>query len=400
MKGLSLRWIRGVVAGMSAATMAAAVCAYDHAPAPPPPEPYRINIPFFPDGLNIPADNPMTVEGIALGRHLFYDGRLSGRTHPDSLMSCATCHRQEHAFECGFHHPVYKNGRPHGLTGQPAPHAMLPLFNLLWNNEGYMWNGRIHESNQQLGAPQYNVPAEPPYHHRNIESFVWMAIVAPHEMDGRIDRTVCAIRNAGLYQPMFRKAFGSDTVNIDRISKAIAQFVRSLVSFDSKFDRFMAGRATLTASELNGLQLFTTETGDCFHCHGSPAVPLWTTNAFMNNAKDIDFNEAGDRYSVTGNPRDKGAYRVPSLRNIAYTAPYMHDGRFATLKETLQFYNSGLQRSPYVHPLMINMNHGGAHLSNQELADLEAFLLTLSDTTFVTSPSFANPRPDDAFFTR
>ena len=385
---------------LSATAVLTVVYSYTNKPKDTHPTPYHINVPLFPEIMNIPADNPMTYEGIELGRHLFYDGRLSGRTHLDSLMSCATCHRQEYAFECGVNHPVYKDGRPHGLTGKPTPHVMLPLFNLLWTNEGYMWNGLVSEDNQNLGAPEYGIPAEPPFHYRNLESFVWMTIASPHEIDGNIERTVNLIQSIDMYPPMFRKAFGSDTVTIERLGKAIAQFIRSLISLDSKFDRFMEGKETLSPSELNGLYLFTTETGDCFHCHGSPAVPLWTTNMFMNNAKDIDFDGKSDRYAVTGNPRDKGAFRVPTLRNIEYTGPYMHDGRFETLDDVLEFYNSGLKRSPYVDPLMINMNHGGSHLSDKELSDLKAFLLTLSDTSLIQNPAYANPRPDDVFFVK
>jgi len=362
------------------------------------PKPYLINIPLFPDSLNIPADNPMTNEGVELGRYLFYDGRMSGHTNKKKLMSCASCHRQEHAFECGINHPLYKDGHPHGLSGKPTPHTMLPLINLVWVNEGYMWNGSINKNNNKLGSDAYGVPAELPYHYKNIESFVWMSIVAPHEMNGSIKKTVRAIQKIPMYSSMFKRAFGSDSVTIDRISKAIAQFVRSLVSFNSKFDRFMDGKAVLSNSEKNGLYIFSTERGDCFHCHGSPAIPLWTTNLFMNNAKDINFNEPGDRYSVTGNPKDRGKYRVPTLRNIEFTAPYMHDGRFKTLDEVLDFYNSGLKRSPYVDPLMINMNHGGIHLPQKDIDDLKAFLKTLSDSSFITNPAFSNPRPEDPFF--
>jgi cytochrome c peroxidase len=362
------------------------------------PTPYEITVPIFPDSLNIPADNPMTQEGVLLGRYLFYDGRLSGRTDKKSLMSCASCHRQEHAFECGLNHPLYKNGRTFGLSGKPTPHFMLPLINLVWINEGYMWNGAISAGNHHLGSEKYGVSATQPYNYQNIESFVWMSIVAPHEMNGSIEQTVKTIQDIHMYPPMFQKAFGSDTVTIGRISKAIAQFVRTLISVNSKFDQYMNQKAELSEQETNGFFLFTTEKGDCFHGHGSPATPLWTTNLFMNNAKDIDFNEQGDRSSVTKNPRDKGKYRVPTLRNIEFTAPYMHDGRYKTLDEVLEFYNSGLKRSPFVDPLMINVNHGGMHLSQKELGDLKAFLKTLSDSSFITNPAFSNPKPDDPYF--
>ena len=361
--------------------------------------PYNIAVPFFPDSMNIPADNPMTVEGVELGRYLFYDGRMSGRTDKDSLMSCATCHRQSHSFECGIDHPKYKGGRTFGLTGIPTPHFMMPLINLAWINEGYFWNGMINNNNQHLGG-RYGVPATKEYNFKNIESLVWMTIVAPHECNGSIQRTVALLQQDPMYPPMFKRAFGSEEINIDRISKAVAQFVRSLVSFNSKFDQFMRGETKLTDAEMRGFFLFTTEKADCFHCHGSPALPLWTTNLFMNNAKDIDFTDRGDRYAVTGDTLDRGKYRVPTLRNIEFTAPYMHDGRFSTLDEVLEFYNSKLKRSPYVDPLMINVNHGGMFLSKEELADLKAFLLTLSDTSFLHNPQYSNPLPDNKFFIR
>lgn len=249
---------------------------------------------------------------------------------------------------------------------------MLPLINLAWNKSGYFWNGSV--------SPQ-----------QNIEATVAMGINAPHEMNGNIDSAIALLKKDSLYPAMFKAAFGKSDININTVSKAIAQFVRSLVSFNSKFDRFMAGQAVLSNSELNGLTIFTTERGDCFHCHGSPALPLWTTNLFMNNAKDTDFSGEKDRFSVTGNPLDRGKYRVPTLRNIEFTAPYMHDGRFKTLDEVLNFYNNSLKRSPYVDPMSINANHGGMHLTDAQIADLKAFLLTLSDTTFIRDKRFSKP---------
>ena len=225
-----------------------------------------------------------------------------------------------------------------------------------------------------------------------------MMIVAPHEGNGNIEQTLALLRRDSLYPPMFKKAFGTEEITIDRVSKAVAQFVRSLVSFNSKFDRFMRGEVNLTESERRGFFLFSTERADCFHCHGSPALPLWTTNQFVNNAKDVDFTDNNDRSSVTGNELDKGKYRIPTLRNIEFTAPYMHDGSFSTLDEVLEFYNSGLKRSPYVDPLMINVNHGGTYLTPEERADLKAFLLTLSDSSFITNPAFSNPCPNNEFF--
>ncbi len=362
--------------------------------------PYHFEIEKFPDYTNIPEDNPTTIEGVTLGRYLFYDGRLSGNTDTTMLMSCSSCHLQKHSFECGIDNPSprFKEGHPIGLTGIPTPHSMMPLINLAWNTSGYMWNGMLNDLNMNLGSVRYNIPVKEPYNFKNIESFVWMAIVAPHEMNGRVEKTVDLLQKTPMYPTLFAKAFGSDTVTFERMSKAIAQFVRTLVSANSKFDQYQDGKKQLTAAELNGLSLFTSEKADCFHCHGMPAIPVWTTDRFMNNAMDTAFNDPFDRRYVTKDPQDCGKYRVPTLRNIALTAPYMHDGRFKTLREVLEFYNSGLKQSPYSDPLMKYANRGGTHLSNKELDDLEAFLNTLTDSSFINNPAFSNPRPRDRFF--
>jgi len=361
-----------------------------------PATPYTFNIPKgFPTNLNIPANNPMTVEGVKLGRYLFYDGRLSGRDDPDSLMTCATCHLQSSAFDIGKNNPRFPSGHPYGLTGVPTPHHTLPLFNLIWNNEGYLWNGMISNDNPNLGIPSYGIPAEPQYNLKNIESLVWMGIVAKHEMHGSIAKTENMIRSIDMYPPMFKAAFGTEEINIDRISKAIAQFIRTIVSNNSKFDKVIHGTASLTDSERQGWVLFTTEAGaDCFHCHGSSGNPLMTTNLFYNNGKDTIFNDPRDRYGVTHDPRDHGAYKATTLRNIELQGPYMHDGRFTTLDEVIDFYSEGLVYSSYVHPLMHKVyppyGHGAA-LNPQQKADLKAFLLTLTDNTLLTNPDYSNP---------
>jgi cytochrome c peroxidase len=342
--------------------------------------PYRIDIPFgFPTILNIPADNPMTVEGIELGRYLFYDGRISGHSEPEKQMSCSTCHLQENAFECGIDNPQFEGGKTHGVTGIPTPHYMLPLFNQVWNHNGYLWNGSVSENN-------------PDPMRRNIESMIYLAIIAPHEMNSDTLSSVNAIRNIDGYPELFEKAFGTKEITIDRMGKAIAQFVRTFISANSRFDQYLRGETQLTPAELNGYVLFVTEEGgDCFHCHGGGGNPLFTTNLFYNNAKDSVFNDPRDRFSVTGDPMNKGAYKAPSLRNIELTAPYMHDGRFKTLDEVIDFYSGGLVYTPYVDPLMHYITSGGTRLIPSEKADLKAFLLTLTDHGFVTNPALAKP---------
>lgn len=346
----------------------------------PPPEAVNLKIPqFFPTRLNIPADNPLTKEGMALGRYLFYDGRLSGRTAPDSMMTCATCHLQSHAFECGIDHPKYKGGFTFGITGIPTPHVMLPMQNLVWNESGYLWNGSIYATNATI-------------YKRNIEDLVWMGVVAPHEMHGDTNQTRNLIQQIPGYPGLFEKAFGSHIVTMRNISRAIAQFIRTLISSNSKFDRYLKGDEQLSDQELSGYVLFTTEDGaDCFHCHGGSGNPLFTTNLFYNNGKDSVFIDPRDRYAVTGDPADIGAYRAPTLRNIEFTGPYMHDGRFKTIDEVINFYSQHIVKSPYVHPLMHHLNDGGIQLTPSEKADLKAFLLILSDNTFITNPDYGKP---------
>jgi cytochrome c peroxidase len=335
--------------------------------------------------MNIPADNPMTVEGVTLGRYLFYDGRISGRTDPDSLMSCSSCHLQSRSFECGIDHPKYTGGRTFGVTGIPTPHYMLPMINLVWNGNGYLWSGMVNAANPSSSM-------------RNLEDLTWMAIMAPHEMYSDTARAAALIASVPGYPELFRKAFGSEKVTVKNMGRAIAQFVRTLISSDSRFDRYLRGETQLNPSELNGYVLFMTELGaDCFHCHGGDANPTFTTNLFYNNGKDTVFTDARDHFAVTGDPTDIGAYRAPTLRNLAFTAPYMHDGRFSTLDEVIDFYSSGVVSSPSVSPLMHHVKAGGVQLTPMEKADLKAFLLTLTDSSFVTNPAFARPAkmPDE-----
>jgi len=348
------------------------------------PTPYQITIPFgFPTLLNIPDDNPLTAEGIELGRILFYDGRLSGRTQPDSLMSCFTCHIQSKGFECGVDHPRFTNGHPFGLTGIYTHHSMLPLINLVFNQQGYFWNGMVEAGN-------------PDARFRKLEDIVRMTITAPDEINGDTSKTVILLNGIPGYPPLFEKAFGDRTITMNRISKAIAQFVRTLISANSRFDQYLRGELQLTDEELRGYVLFTTEEGgDCFHCHGGDGNPLFTTNLFYNNGKDTVFNgtsgNAHDRFLITGDPMDIGAYRAPTLRNIEKTAPYMHDGRFKTLEEVVDFYSHHILISPSISPLMHHAAHGGVQLTPQEKNDLIAFLKALTDLEFLTNPQYSAP---------
>jgi len=359
------------------------------------PTPYSFpGITHFPTDLNIPEDNPMTEEGIYLGRFLFYDGRLSGSTHPDSLMSCATCHIQSSGFGVGTDHPEFEDGHPRGLptpefpNGKPTPHVVLPLVNLVYNSNGYLWNGFIHTSNERNTLPGYDFGGHE-VHFQNIESLIWMSIVAEHEINGSINKTISCLSTDPMYSPLFEKAFGSAEINIDRISKAIAQFVRSIISYRSRFHQWIRHETELTEQELRGHNLFFSEEADCFHCHGGTA--LLTNSEYFNNAKDTSFTDDRDRYAVTGNPNDIGAYRAPSLVNVELNGPYMHDGRYKTLDEVINFYSEGLVYSEHVHPLMKSVRQGGVRLTALQKADLKAFLLTFTDDALLKDPQYQAP---------
>lgn len=317
--------------------------------------PYVIDAPsYFPNKTNIPSDNPMTVEGVALGKKLFYDGRLCGRTAPDTLVCCATCHHQENSFEIGG-----------DLTN--THHVMLPLVNLVWNTTGLGWNGSVG----------------------SIEEMVYLAVTADNEINGDTAQIASFLQNTTDYPPLFKKAFGSSDITFVNIERAIAQFVRSLVSYNSKFDRYLKGEEQLTQDELNGYLLFVTEEGaDCFHCHGGGGNALFTTNLFYNNGLDTVFNDPSDRFAITGDPMDKGAYKAPTLRNVTFTGPYMHDGRFETLDNVIDFYSEGVHNSLQVSPLMHHVMQQGVQLTDQEKQQLKAFLSTLEDDSFITNPDF------------
>jgi cytochrome c peroxidase len=360
------------------------------------PTPYVFEeIQHFPTELNIPEQNITTVEGVELGRYLFYDGRLSGRDHPDSLMSCGTCHIQSQGFEVSVDHPKFTNGHPFGLPtaeypeGKKTPHATMPLYNLVYNSSGYLWNGFIHESNTKSGIDGYEFMGHDELNYKYLESLVWMGIVSEHEMAGSIDKTVDMIASIDRYRPMFKAAFGTEEVNIDRISKAIAQFVRTLVANNFKFYKYVRREADLSPSEMRGYELFFSEEADCFHCHSGSL--LMTTNDYYNNAKDTTFEDSRDRFAVTNNLMHTGAYRAPSLINCEINGPYMHDGRFKTLDEVIDFYSEGLVYSDYVDPLMKNVRENGVQLSDEEKADLKAFLLTLTDNELLTNPAYGPP---------
>lgn len=297
------------------------------------PTPYELPTPmFFPSRNNIPADNPMTEEGVALGEKLFHSEYGSA--------CCASCHKSEYSFEAG----------PEGtLEHFGTKHTMLPLINLAWNTTGLGWEGNV----------------------ATLEDMVYAAYTDPLEINADTAEVVRQLMQSDTYPELFKKAFGSNEITFVLVEKAIAQYVRSFVFADSKFDRYLRGEEQLSQDELNGYLLFTTENGaDCFHCHGGGSNALFTTNLMYNNGLDA---------------APHGEFKAPTLRNIALTAPYMHDGRFSTLDEVIDFYSEGVQYSEEISPLMHHVMEGGVQLTPQEKAQLKAFLNTLTDYSLNTN---------------
>lgn len=326
------------------------------------PTPSALQIPqlFQNNILNpvIPVNNPQTVDGIALGKKLFFDPILSG----DNTQACADCHAPENAFSDA-------DRFSDGIDGILGNRNSMPLFNLAWNyDEKFFWDGKTF----------------------SLEHQVFVPVSDPIEMKSHWTQLEQELQQHPEYPALFEKAFKTSNIDSTLISKAIAQFERTLISSNSKFDKYLLGETTLTPQELNGFNVFMDETkGDCFHCHGSDKNPLWTDNIFHNNGLDATITDLGFG-AVTGDPADNGKFKSPSLRNLAFTAPYMHDGRFATLDEVINHYSEGLKNSSTIDPFMKKVALGGVQLSPQDKADLKAFLLTLSDYEFISNPNFIN----------
>ena len=308
--------------------------------------PYVIETPYgFPD-MKIPSDNPMTVEGIALGEKLFKDPILSA----DNTQACINCHQQNFSFSD-------PNQFSTGIDNIQGNRNASALINLGWNTS-FNWDGSSLTLEEQAFEPVTN----------SIEMHnTWMNV--EQELNSHID-----------YPFLFKQAFNINYIDSNHIVKAISQFERTLISTNSKLDRYLNNEEQLTISELNGYAIFNTEKGDCFHCH---STNMFMDNLFHNNGLDIEpFIDIG-RAKVTSNPLDNGKFKTPTLRNVEMTAPYMHDGRFATLEEVVEHYDSGGKYSTTVDPLMKKLGVG-LQLSNQEKKDLVAYLKTLTDTDFIS----------------
>ncbi len=312
---------------------------------------------------NTPNNNPVTNNGATLGRVLFYDKNFSA----NNTTSCGSCHLGVN----GFSDPAqFSVGFQGGVTGRNS----MGLANARYYNNGrFFWDERA----------------------ATLEAQTLMPIQDPVELGMTLDGLVTKLQGVDYYPPLFENAFGDSTITSERISLALAQFIRSMVSYQAKYDTGLAAAgnpnnnfANFTAQENQGKDLFFANRTRCSDCH---ETALFVGDQPRNNGLDATTTDAGEG-GVNGNQNDNGKFKAPSLRNIELTAPYMHDGRFATLEEVVEHYNSGVQD----HPNLDNrLRRGGnprrLNLNDNEKAALVAFLKTLTDETMINDIKFSDP---------
>ncbi|MDA3616584.1 cytochrome-c peroxidase [Polluticaenibacter yanchengensis] len=326
----------------------------------PAPQPYRLPVP-----VNFPAPqyetyNPLTKEGIELGRQLFYDVRLSG----NNKISCASCHHQNLAFSDGISLTNI------GVSGTTLSRHSPTLINMAWANNGLFWDG---------GST-------------NLESQAFGPLTEHNEMGQNLFELMDELKAVPGYITAFKEAFDED-ISSANVVKALAQFQRTMVSANSRYDKYVRKEngASLNKQELKGMVLVKQK------CQGCHSTDLFTDNLYHNNGIDNDFSNPGiddlnfGRYRVSYNMKDMGAYKTPTLRNIMLTAPYMHDGRFKTIEEVLNHYTENIKYSESLSPVLIQNGKIGITINNEEKQQIIAFLHTLTDEDFISRKSLGKP---------
>jgi cytochrome c peroxidase len=296
------------------------------------------------------SKNPLSEDKIQLGRALFYDPILSR----NNMISCASCHSQFSAFTHVDH------ALSHGIEDKIGFRNSPALMNLAWQ-ASFMKDGSINHLDMQALAPISN----------------------PDEMDENITHVVFKLQASKLYPKLFYKAFGDSVITGEHTLKAISQFLLLLVSSNSKYDSVMRKQSVFTSQENNGYILFKK---NCSSCH---TEPLFTNDDFRNNGMPVDttLNDYG-RYRVTRNPSDSLKFKVPTLRNIEFSYPYMHDGRFKKLSQVMNHYTNGVEKNKSLAPEL----QQPIVLSSNEKVDIIAFLLTLTDHSFLFNPDYFYPK--------
>jgi len=305
----------------------------------------------FPTATYNFANNTITKEGFELGRKLFYDPVLSA----NNTISCGSCHIQTSAFTQHGH------SISHGINDRLGTRNSQPIMNLAWSTS-FMWDGGVFDLDLQPIVP--------------ITNHV--------EMDDSVQNVLSKLRANSMYRSMFKSAYGSEEITTTRFLKALSQFMVMCVSSNSKYDSVKRGQATFTAIESDGYDLFKQK--KCVSCH---TEPLFTDHSFRNNGLSISYVDDKGRYNITNDNNDKYRFKVPSLRNLSYTGPFMHDGRILTLDAVLDHYSSQVQATPNIDPVFTSSATLGIPLSTDEKQKIIAFLLTLNDKTFITDRRFS-----------
>jgi cytochrome c peroxidase len=374
--------MKGILSFMAALLALAVSCKKSGTDEPEPkpsdntPTPLQWTKPsYFPDPVYDLSKNPLTVEGVELGKFLFYDGILS-RT--DNI-GCGTCHQQQAAFT---HHG---HDLSHGVDDKIGTRNAPSVQNMAWNTS-FFWDGGVHDMDM--------VPPVP------IQNKVEMDERVPNVIEKLKKTPVAGATKQVDYPKMFKAAFGSDSITADRMMHALSQFMMTMVSATSRYDYFLQGDASaMTAQEKDGLSIFKQK---CASCH---AGELFTDQKFRNNGLAPNrINDQG-RYAITLNADDRHKFKVPSLRNAGLTAPYMHDGRFTTLEQVLDHYSNdkpGNKDSIYVSPtldplLNIAGQKRGISLTSSEKQSIIAFLKTLNDDDFIKDKRFSDPGVGTSF---
>ncbi|ALS97406.1 cytochrome-c peroxidase [Lacimicrobium alkaliphilum] len=344
-------------------------------PAPTPLQNFKA--PFVFGKFSVPKDNPLTEEGVTLGRKLFYDPLLSA----NNQVSCADCHMQEKAFSDG-------KARSVGVSGKPTEFNSMALVNLMWGPERFFWNGRSTSLEEQVLGP----------------------VQHPDEMGQDLDELLSELRQHPEYPQAFRRAYGE--TSIEAMAKAIASFMRTLISANSRYDQFLRGEIRLSEQEELGRKLFMAHPdvkaslrgANCIDCHSQFLTGGFSDglDGFSNNGLDKESELKPGLQAVTGDPAHRGWFKTPTLRNIAVTAPYMHDGRFDTLEQVIDHYNHGIRYSSTLSPLISEADNRdlnqpqspGLGLGEKEKQALLAFLHTLTDQDFLTNAAFSDPDKD------
>jgi len=313
---------------------------------------YNLSFPsYFPEMTFDQSGNPVTKNGVELGRKLFYEGKLSR----NNTISCGFCHIQENAFT---HHGHTVS---HGVDDRTGIRNAPPIQNMAFLKR-YMWDGVIHNLNEQPIIP----------------------ITNEDELDSSMPEVISKLNADSKYKKLFRSAYGDENITGERILKALSQFMATMISADAKYDRVKQGKENFTSEEAQGMGLFQQK---CASCHSGP---LFSDESFRNTGMyyNMQFKDAG-RYRVTLDQSDWMKFRVPGLRNVEYTAPYMHDGRFYTLKAVLDFYSDNVEDNPNLDSQLTQNGHVGIAMNAQEKQFIITFLKTLSDKNFINDPKFA-----------